>query len=532
MFDASSPPLGNHSTTRSRLNGAARPGKLKFFDDANSTLAAIVELRAFEQWVGWRYKRIDLPGGGFKLTNPPVNVMRGGGASHSDPKSWTSFDNVRVKAEERGLMGIGFVLTEECGLIGIDLDHCFNVETGKLKPWAQAIIDLDETYAEISPSGEGLRIIARGTIDKAHKCDSAGVEIYFKQRYLTITANHIPGSPAHIAEAPATIAACLARIEEVAPRPTPGEGPQHVPLSEARNEPREVDTPQMYFTRRQRLEEEQARARGETVKGYGQPRESFFRNLNDKALTCLERWFPVMFPAAKFQPGAGGYRVESKDLGRDLQEALSATPEGIVDFGVADMGDANQGRRTPISLVMEWEGAPDPASAALWLCELIGVTPESLGWREKQKPHVDGADNPPHAKNAARPQNIQWRKPKPLPEGLLPVPAFDEAFLPPELAAWAKDITERMQCAFDFVGVAILVALGTLVGRKIGIRPQRKTDWIEVGNIWGFIVGRPGAMKSPAMNEALKPLNRLEANARKENEEALKEFKLAKKNSI
>ena len=32
-----------------------------------------------------------------------------------------------------------------------------------------------------------------------------------------------------------------------------------------------------------------------------------------------------------------------------------------------------------------------------------------------------------------------------------------------------------------------------------------------VPNLWGAIVGRPGVKKSPALNEALKPLHRLQA---------------------
>ena len=59
-------------------------------------------------------------------------------------------------------------------------------------------------------------------------------------------------------------------------------------------------------------------------------------------------------------------------------------------------------------------------------------------------------------------------------------------------------------------------------GRKIAIRPQRRTDGIEVPNLWGCIVGRPGMMKSPAMSEALKPLHRLDAVAREEHANALK----------
>jgi hypothetical protein len=117
-----------------------------------------------------------------------------------------------------------------------------------------------------------------------------------------------------------------------------------------------------------------------------------------------------------------------------------------------------------------------------------------------------------------------WPDPKPLPDGLLPVAPFDYAFLPESIAPWVQDISERMQCPPDFVGVAAMVALGSAIGRKVAIRPQRKTDWFEVPNLWACIIGRPGAMKSPAMAEALKPLNRLDAQAREDNERAAKAF--------
>lgn len=115
-----------------------------------------------------------------------------------------------------------------------------------------------------------------------------------------------------------------------------------------------------------------------------------------------------------------------------------------------------------------------------------------------------------------------WPEPRPLPDGLAPVEPFDMDFLPASVAPWVDDIAERMQCPPDFVAIPAVIALGAVLGRKIGVRPQRKTDWVEVPNLWGCIVGRPGMMKSPAMNEALKPLHHLEALARKEHAAALK----------
>jgi len=111
-----------------------------------------------------------------------------------------------------------------------------------------------------------------------------------------------------------------------------------------------------------------------------------------------------------------------------------------------------------------------------------------------------------------------WPEPKPLPCGLAPVDPFNSEFLPDALAPWVDDIANRLQCPPDYVAVAALTSLGAVIGRRIGIKPQAKTDWIEIPNIWGCFIGRPGMLKSPAMMEALKPIHHLEAEAAKQNE--------------
>lgn len=103
--------------------------------------------------------------------------------------------------------------------------------------------------------------------------------------------------------------------------------------------------------------------------------------------------------------------------------------------------------------------------------------------------------------------------PRPLPAELLPVDPFPLAALPEAFRPWVADVAERMQCPPDFVAVPMLVAAASLVARRVAIRPQRRTDWAERGNLWALIVGRPGIMKSPAMGQALAPMDRLEARA-------------------
>jgi len=138
------------------------------------------------------------------------------------------------------------------------------------------------------------------------------------------------------------------------------------------------------------------------------------------------------------------------------------------------------------------------------------------------------AENQTDAKTdfvSTAPIHVKWSELQTLPDGLLPVEPFKFDFLPKSIAPWVEDIADRMQCPPDFVGVSAVTALGAVLGRKVAIRPQRYTDWFEVANFWAAIIGRPGILKSPAMKEAMKPLNRLEVEADKASADASKQFR-------
>ena len=104
-----------------------------------------------------------------------------------------------------------------------------------------------------------------------------------------------------------------------------------------------------------------------------------------------------------------------------------------------------------------------------------------------------------------------WPEPTPLPDALPPVQPFDPDLLPEALRGWVMDIAHRMQCPPDFSAVGAVVALSSLIGARAVVQPKARDDWQVVPNLWGLIVGRPGVMKSPALGESLKPLNRLQA---------------------
>ena len=77
-----------------------------------------------------------------------------------------------------------------------------------------------------------------------------------------------------------------------------------------------------------------------------------------------------------------------------------------------------------------------------------------------------------------------------LPPELHPVLPFDLELLPDALRPWISDVCERVQCPPDFVAVPVMVALGSLIGRKVRIRPKARDSWTVVPNVWGCIIGR------------------------------------------
>src|SRR5262245_43236347 len=108
-----------------------------------------------DRWVGWRWERIN-----GRWTKPPyIGRSPSIHASTSDPKTWGPRYEA-VSAVIAGKMnGIGFCL-KGSDIGAIDLDKCRNPETKQIDSWALSIINSAKgAYVEITPSGEGLRII-------------------------------------------------------------------------------------------------------------------------------------------------------------------------------------------------------------------------------------------------------------------------------------------------------------------------------------------------------------------------------------
>jgi putative DNA primase/helicase len=82
-----------------------------------------------------------------------------------------------------------------------------------------------------------------------------------------------------------------------------------------------------------------------------------------------------------------------------------------------------------------------------------------------------------------------------------------------------------MQCPPDFPAVGVMVMISGLVGRRISVCPKRLDDWRVTPNLWGFVVGRPGSMKTPALEEVLRPLQAAQLREMAVYEAAMMDFK-------
>lgn len=102
------------------------------------------------------------------------------------------------------------------------------------------------------------------------------------------------------------------------------------------------------------------------------------------------------------------------------------------------------------------------------------------------------------------------------------VPKFPPKAWPDQVWQWCKENAESMSTPPDYICATLMVVFASLVGRKRLIQPERNNPkWVVTPNLWGFVVGRSGVKKSPAMKIVLAEQNKLM-------QEAMEYYDLAK----
>src|SRR5262249_21734032 len=168
-------------------------------------------------WVIWRWKKTKKG----KLTKPLYQARAPKQLAKSDdPSTWAPFDAALTVYNSGQADGIGLCLLNT-DLAVFDADDCRNSGNGALEPAAERLIKRANTYTEITPSGNGLRIIGIGHGAQIHRkqnvpnANGMTIESYRKaERYITVTGDALPGTTSQLADIDALMDDVVAKLDK------------------------------------------------------------------------------------------------------------------------------------------------------------------------------------------------------------------------------------------------------------------------------------------------------------------------------
>jgi len=166
----------------------------------NDTLATMEnipdELKNTPQWILFKLE-MSADGG---IKKHPFKEM--------DNNSWqmgwkgtsTSFETAsRTFINNSDYGCLGFVMSESDPFTVIDKDHVIDPETGKINDEASEEIKLLNSYSEVSVSGTGIHVFVKAKSPEAgrkkEQPDGTDREMYSSSRSITMTGNHLKGTP-------------------------------------------------------------------------------------------------------------------------------------------------------------------------------------------------------------------------------------------------------------------------------------------------------------------------------------------------
>jgi hypothetical protein len=117
---------------------------------------ALAPLIEHKQWAVWRWTQRSH---GSWQKPPFMALQPDRHASTSDPSTWADYSTALATLQAGHADGISYILTNNDPFGVIDLDHCRSLVTHSIDVWAQNYLQAAaNTYQEITPSGEGVRI--------------------------------------------------------------------------------------------------------------------------------------------------------------------------------------------------------------------------------------------------------------------------------------------------------------------------------------------------------------------------------------
>jgi putative DNA primase/helicase len=151
------------------------------------------ELKSLHRWCCW----IGVPNGD-KLDKKPMRADNPRVAfSKTTPSQYQNFATAERTLTTGEVDGLGIVCGG--GLVAIDIDEQVGPD-GELPAHVRDLLERFSTYAELSPSGRGVRAFLFGELPgKSITAKAAGLELYGEGSYVTVTGRRLPGSPTEVA---------------------------------------------------------------------------------------------------------------------------------------------------------------------------------------------------------------------------------------------------------------------------------------------------------------------------------------------
>lgn len=90
---------------------------------------------------------------------------------------------------------------------------------------------------------------------------------------------------------------------------------------------------------------------------------------------------------------------------------------------------------------------------------------------------------------------------------------FTEDMIPEPIRRWTLDNCLQTESSLNYGAISAIVICSNLIGYRCGIKPKVNANWKIIPNLWGMLIGNPSERKSPAMEQFIKPIKRLESEA-------------------
>jgi putative DNA primase/helicase len=166
-------------------------------------------LKEHDRWVCWRYVRDK---GEHTWKKRPLSARTGAYVNVKDPATHATFAEAWAYYREHRVDGIGFVFVADDPFSGIDLDDCRDPKAGTLEPREGDLVRELGTYAEVSPSGTGVKLFVFGKLPPGSRTRTGNVEVYSRDRFFAVTGAHLDGTPTTVEDRQEALEGLHARL--------------------------------------------------------------------------------------------------------------------------------------------------------------------------------------------------------------------------------------------------------------------------------------------------------------------------------